>query len=364
MASLLTRSKPRQNAESESGMELYIEGLSSIIENQKEIAIKQLSRAVELDSNLTGAYYHLGILFSDKKDSLRAQKIFRDLLLREHLEKSLKEKTERALIKAYCDTKKFSSAQMLAEQRVDRYPEDLEARHQLTHLLEMQGNYSAAEKNWKIYCQLSGESTDAKLALYQVELVRSDPNMPGKEKKKVLQKAIKLHQKCAPAYMLLARLYREEQKPEKVLECWAQLLDNAPEKSPWILPEIEQYLYEINRYHELLGIYQKLVRQSGSHQTVAKLGLFKQYLKLGEKEEALDTLKSIESHKLSKQETLRELLRFSLENQSGNQPYPELKSALAQLPDIFTYSCQSCGRISKEPEWHCPDCGHWDSFEL
>ena len=56
-----------------SGHELYVMGLNAIIENEKEQGIKLLSESVEVDSNISDAFYHLGKLFLEKEETCKLQ---------------------------------------------------------------------------------------------------------------------------------------------------------------------------------------------------------------------------------------------------------------------------------------------------
>ncbi|MBF0429865.1 MAG: hypothetical protein HQK83_01195 [Fibrobacteria bacterium] len=344
------------------GFSHYVAGLNAVIESEQELAIELLTRSVELDSDLYDAFYQLGKLYTKKDELLRAQKIFSDLLLREGLSKDFINKVEIALIEVYTLRKKLKKAQALAELRVSKYPDDSEARLSLTTLLEKQGDFKSAQKHWEVYAKLTQITSKHRLALYKVELARNLKSLTEKDKRDYYQQALKMDEKCAPAYILLARIFRKQKKDKKVLEIWNAFLENIPEKSPWIFNEMENYLYEINRYHELLGIYQGLVRKAGPHKTASQLALARQYYKIGKKDLAHETIVSVLEEPENKEFALKELIRYYLEVEKNEATLSKIHSLLTEYVERKSFSCQKCGALSKEAEWHCSECGAWDSY--
>ncbi|NQY74700.1 MAG: hypothetical protein HRT90_08055 [Candidatus Margulisbacteria bacterium] len=245
-----------------------------------------------------------------------------------------------------------------------KYSEDIETRLLVTTLLERQRNFTLAEKHWKIYTRLVKKDEKSRLALYQVEIARADKKGDFKTRKGHYLKALKLDPKCAPAYTMLARLYRSENKPQKVLDTWSEFLDHIPERFSWIYSDLEEYLYEINRYHELIGIYQKLIRQPGSHRYIAHLALLKQYLKVGQKKEAIAIFNKIKDEKPNKSDSLKEFMRYSLQTQNNDSDLSEFNSMMSSISNLLQYSCKECGTESGTPEWYCGTCGAWESYSM
>jgi lipopolysaccharide biosynthesis regulator YciM len=344
------------------GFGYYVSGLNAVIDGEFEHAISLLTKAVELDSDICDAYLHLGKLFIRKDEIIRGQKILRDLLLRRDIDKSFRSKVERALITVYVKHKDFAPAQEMAEYRVLKYPKDSQMRLTLTAILERQHNYKLAQKHWQVYCNLSKSSPYHRLALYKVEIARHDTSLSSRSGLNMLQQALRLDDKCTPAYILMARYYRNENKRKKVLEAWDNLLERTPEKSPWIFGEMEQYLYEVNRYQELPGIYLALCRRKGNHQTAARLALARHYYKTGKEDEALNTVQEIKSKKIDKDMAVNELIRFSTEVDSKESSLKPIYSLLTSSLIMENFTCSRCGATSKAAEWHCPECGAWESY--
>ncbi len=340
----------------------YLQGLKSIIQGDTNRAIDLLTQTVQQDSGLSDAYFQLANLFRQTGEVRRAQKIFRDLLYRESLNSIFREKVEQSLIELYLITKDFDEANILATDRVKRMPDSAADRLQLTLILERQNNFEAAKENWVVYAKRAGISPNHKLALYQVEEVGLQPDLPPAQKILLFKKAIKLDPKCAPAYIQLARLYRSEKTEKKVLEVWSELLNLVPEKSPWIFQEMENYLYEINRYHELLGIYQKLSRKDGPHRMATHLALARHYHKIGEKDKAHEIMVKLQETSQDKDKALKELIRYYLEVDKNDETLTKIHSLLGEYANANLFTCANCGATSRVTVWHCSDCGAWESY--
>jgi lipopolysaccharide biosynthesis regulator YciM len=341
---------------------LYISGLDAVIEKQFDHAVQLLSKAVSLNSDIPNAYYHLGKLYLEKGDIIRGQKIFRDLLLRSDLDDNFRQKVENALIAAYISRKDFTQAQKLLLHRIKKYPDNSEAHLALAKILERKNNFEKALKHWLVYAKLNKIESKPRLALYKVEIARSQTNPQSTASVNLLKQALKMDPKCAPAYILLAKHFHSMGKTTKVLENWGLLIKEAPEKSPWIYSDMEKYLYELNRYNELLDIYKSLVRKKGPHETTAKLALAKQYFKRGEKKLAYEVLMSMRDQDIVKKITLKELIQLMLMADQEEKNVLKIQELFNSLLSLKSFVCKKCGRKSKEAEWHCPECGAWDSY--
>ncbi len=340
----------------------YILGLNAIIDDDVKNAVQLLTQAVEADSELIDAYFQLGKLFIKQKDILRGQKIYRDLLLRSNLSEPVRKRIGVSLVDAYIAGKNFEQARKVAEKMVLKEPDDMYLRLSLTTVLERQKDFTAAEKHWKTYASRNKINASQRLALYRVEEARGLPSVETKRLRQLLNQAVKLDTNCAPAYVLLARQYRQEGKNDKVLECWENLLDYAPEKSVWVFKEIEEYLFEINRYDEILPIFQKLSRKEGKHQPAAITALARQYYKTGQKDLAAETILQLVDHVTDIEELLRELITYYLQIEDNGRILIKIQEILQRGNAFFIYICSSCGQKLETAEWHCPQCGAWDSF--
>jgi lipopolysaccharide biosynthesis regulator YciM len=162
--------------------------------------------------------------------------------------------------------------------------------------------------------------------------------------------------------MLLAKLYQKEGREKKVLETWNSFFDNVPEKSHWIFNDLEQYLYDLNRYHELLGIYQNLARRNGAHKASAQMALARHYYKIGKKELAQETILAIQNSSPDKKSALKGLIRYYLEVDKNESTLSKIHMLLADFIKYKEFICNQCKAKSREAEWHCPECGAWDSY--
>ena len=113
-----------------------------------------------------------------------------------------------------------------------------------------------------------------------------------------------------------------------------------------------------------MGIYQKLIRKPGSHRYLAHLALLRQYLKIGQKKDAMQILKSIKKEKPDKTNSIREFIKYSLQIQGKDAAISEFNSMMSHMSDVLQYSCKECGLEAKAPEWYCGNCGAWESFSF
>ncbi|MFC1584615.1 hypothetical protein ACFL5V_03600 [Fibrobacterota bacterium] len=344
------------------GFKYYVSGLNAVVDGQNEHAVNLLTRAVEMDSDIPDAYFQLGKIFIKKGELKRGQRLFRDLLLRQDIDNDFRNKVEDALIRVYLAGKDFHKAQELAEHRTLKYPYDSQVRLTLTHLLEHQKDFKSAEKHWQAYADLLKIDPRPKFALYKVETSRIQKSLSRKTRQNLYLQALKLDPTCAPAYVLLARLYREEGKNDLVLETWNQLMKEVPEKSIWIFQEMEEFYFELHRYQELLGLYQALCRREGTHQAAAGFALARLYHKTGRKDLALETITRAHRENSSKENGIKELIRFYLEVDKTDAILKRISSSLDDFIGRNGFFCKECHAQSEEIEWHCPECGAWESY--
>ncbi len=340
----------------------YHNGLNAIIDGEEDLAVELLSKAVSNDTDLLDAYFQLAKLFIKRNEVIRGQKILRDLLLRKTNSSAFIKKIELELIKAYLSNKNFSQAQIVAEKRLTQIPDDTGMRLTLTQILERQGEYEKAEPQWKIYAKLSRIDPNPRLALYRVERLRKN-DLDSKAKKNLLTQAIKLDAKCAPAYMYLARLYREQNKKKKIFQTWELLLENVPEKAPWVFQEMESYLYQEKEYDKLLGIYQNLSHIEGKHEWSTHLALARHYRKMGKPELAKESIEKLYQFQGDIHYTLKDLI--SCIQGIGEQeltPDSPVFTLLSQYFENQSYVCSACQHKQNTPEWHCSQCGAWNSY--
>ena len=341
---------------------VYIAGLNAVIDGQNELALKLLSTAVSENSDLPDAYLQLAKLFLKKGESYRGQKILRDLLLRTNLHADFLKNVEYELISSYLKFKKFQQAEEAAKHSLELLPDDATIRGYLVTALEGQGKYREAEDHWKAFCESHNQPHKPRIALYRVEEGRATKDL--KERKKLLMEALRLDPHCASAYYLLAVLYRESESFKNIVEIWSQFIKNAPEKAYWIFMQMEDYYFDNNQFDKLRETYVQLGEQDGPHQFYALLALSKYFQKVGDKTQVSQNIRHACEIYRGSDTVLKNLTATYLVVHKRAQDMDSANDLFLSFITDKYYVCQTCRRSQKNPEWHCTQCGSWDSYTL
>lgn len=354
------KSTATKNSTASRSTQLLIEGLSALLDKQTERGADLLAQSATENSDQYEAYYFLGKLQADKGNTAKAKRIYQDLLRRPLLPSAFRLQVETALVDVYKQAGEFVAARKLAQERVNKLPEEALYRAEYCSILEALKEWSEAEVQYIKYTQLTRKKPDVRLALYQVE--QAIEATDTKDKQEFLKKAFKYHPNCAAAWIVQARLYISEKKITQALEAWEQIFSTSPERSPWIFREMEDLLFESGRLDEAVDIYKELCHQKGPHVAYANIALARYYIKKQDHTLALEHLQEARAELPGLKIDFTELLDFYTHsiNEAGGKR--KLHHFVLQVLGQQSFTCRTCGHTKNENLWHCEKCGSWDSY--
>lgn len=339
--------------------DLYSEGLRLLLDGERDRAYRMLREVVKTNPDNIGAYLKLGDLLRERGEAERALRVHKELILRPNLRKGDKPFILKSLALDHIGMGQNSSAIMVLEELLKSNDYQLWALEKLLPLYEKGELWAEAFEVRQRIAKLKREDAAADLALYKAT---AGENLASKGELKrarsYFKEALKLDPQCAAAYFRLGNSYHREEKWGEAVDWWKRLGEQIPQKGFIGFKRLEEALYKLGRFEEIMAIYQRILeKEPGQRETI--LALVDIYEKKGKIDEAIGVC---ERFRGSSQEVLPLLAKLYL--QKGDLPRSqELIDELLQREERV-YVCRWCGYRSEEPLWRCPQCQRWRGFGI
>lgn len=321
---------------------------------QAILNMAQREEAVELQLNLGTFYRRRGEL--DKAIS-----IHQSLFARPDLDKKLSEEVQLALATDYLNSGLFDRAErLLRELLKSNSPLKNKVITKLVTLYE-------EEQDWENILKLAGETKQLKdtksIAYACCELADKAIKVQNfREADKLIERALKLDNRCIRAILLKARMSELEGFPNKMLASFKEALTYDPAILSVVLPDLQKDLESRHRPEELEKLLEGLWYESETPLTLHR------YVEHLAQHNDLDTAISQLTYSIGQVPTLSGFgLLLDILVEKGEPLSVEymshLKEILHQLTDKFEeYLCRQCGFESDKHYWRCPSCKQWETF--
>ena len=352
----------RTSNKRESAVRDYAEALNHLIAGETSQALERLRRTVRIDTENVDAYIKIGDLFRSMGKVDRAIKVHLDLTVREGLNAGPQIQIYRSLVLDYHAHGDYDSALKYVEQILSYSKNDEWGLEWKLRLSELQENWETAFIVQKRLQKIKGVKNTGRLALYRVELGSKLENAgKNKDGRIKYREALKLNEKCVPAYLQLCDSYIEEHRNKDALHELRRMITAVPEWSHLAFDRITDILFDAGSFHDIENVYQAIIKANPNH-VEANLGLASLYEKKGEIVKAIDLTKKALGKDPESTKALSQLARLYESVQKYQEASKYALQALEFCADAQpTFTCRKCGFQNSSPFWHCPHCGAWDS---
>ncbi|MFC1545340.1 tetratricopeptide repeat protein [Gemmatimonadota bacterium] len=268
----------------------YVEGLRHLVDGETDFAYMRLKEAVEADTSNIDAYILLGDILRNKGNGDRALKVHRDVTIRSDLTHPLRRIALKSLALDYIWLKEWEAAEetLLDLDRIWKTSDWPLLR--LMDVYEASGSWNDAFTLGKSLQDDDQVSVD-RLARCRIEEARYLVTVgEGHKARIVLKEALKYSPAASEAYMLIAETYASEKKTASAVEWWEKLISMVPADAGPALARLEDALYELGEFNQMVNIYQGYLETNPDNPDAA-LALAHFHERRGEVQEAMDILK-------------------------------------------------------------------------
>ena len=341
----------------------YVDALHLLLEGKRSKAIQKLKSTVKNNSDNIRAYITLGNLLREQGYADRAAKIHKSLVIREDVSKAMIDTINSYLIKDYIADGQVDKAIYTANKMAKSAKKNIKIINTLLSLYEKKGDWENAFRYRQRMDKLEKKKNNHILALYKVQSGLDLINkQQGHDARLAFREAIKIDNKCIPAYLYLGDSYLRSNRQNDAIKSWKDLTENIPEKAYFAFNRLKETLFEIGRYGEIEELYKQILKKNKNNiPTLIAQAEF--YKKQGQDDKAIQICHQL-LNKNPQNVKANFLLISLLQNQKDYQQ--AIKKALdyfkTEQKQIQTYSCSECNYTSDTPLWLCPQCHQWDTF--
>lgn len=340
----------------------YFKGLNFLLNEQPDKAIEAFIEVVKVDPQTIELHFALGSLFRRRGEVERAIRMHQNLLERADL---APEQRENALFELAQD---YLKAGLLdrAEELFLRLEGTRHEQAGLKFLLEIYEQ----EKDWLKAIEISrrmdsitGQSSAKDIAHFYCELgagemLHSRPD----QARRYLEEALSVNRKCTRANMLLGDLEAESKRYEEAIEDWKRI----ESQNPAYLSLVAEKLLEA--YKAVGKLNQGLHLLKGYLSGYPSLDLLNVVFQAILEKEGAKPAYHVVRDELRRNPTLLGLDKL-LEAQLVEAPL-ERRNDLELIKNLVhhhtrslaMYRCDHCGFRARQFYWHCPACGHWETY--
>lgn len=340
----------------------YLKGIMALLSGDEKKAFEELSKALQLNSDLVDGYMAMGSVLRKMGDPMRAIRIHRGITCREGIEKGT---MVQALNELGLDYRAVGLLEKAAEtflELVKIEPKFVPGWVELREVSEEMGLWDKALEAQERISRLTleeGSNIKAHILTEMGKACRERGDKKGA--KSAFKKAISVHKGCVDAYVQLGDLYADEGSDSKAVEVWLKVLDEAPEFTFLVFDRLEHSFYRMGRVSALEGIF----RQRCGNDPFSRLHLARFLRKKGEAKEAAKLLETTVQEYPLWVEARRELVG-AYKDQGLYKEALEVceESPVLEEASRYGYECSHCGRLLEEHQWRCPGCRKWDTVRM
>jgi len=342
----------------------YTTALNYLIIGEKNKALEKLRESVRLDTDNIDAYIKIGDILREQGAGDRAIKVHRGLTVRRNLTSGQKADILKSLIKDYQAIDKYDRAILVCQKLLELIHNEVWGQEIMLKLYEESGDWDRAFDTRKKIQKTRGEKDGQLLALYKVESglkrIEDGRERDGRIK---FREAIKLDKKCPPAYLYLSDSYIRENRYRDALIELKKFVTLVPQLSYLVFTRIKDILFREGTFSEIESIFQSLHTEHPENESI-RFSLADIYERKGQLERAIELCHEALERNPDSQQAKRYLAKFLARTGKNDEALQYALDLIENLIDKENdqFTCNTCGFISNEPKWHCPQCYEWNSF--
>ncbi|RLB16392.1 MAG: hypothetical protein DRG63_05335 [Deltaproteobacteria bacterium] len=344
------------------GDEAFIKGIHYILSDDRDHAIEELTKYVQMDSETVETYVALGNLYRSKGDIERAIRIRQSIILRPNIDKEIR---LRALFDLGLDYKKGGLLNRALHTFLEvskKNPSDVQTLQEIERIYEELREWEKAYETRKKIARLQKGDHAHILAHHLVEMGKVSQKEGNLSKARIwFKKAINTHRECVDAYLHLGDLYAMKQEYKKAISAWKRIAIVAPRYTFLAYDRLEETYSKMKNRRLVEEFLRESAQVNGDAFTHLALSRF--LFTDGDVEGALRELQNAlerTPHLWEARKFQGEILLHSGRQEEALEAYEELIAHL-DIPSL-RFQCTTCGFEANELHWQCPKCRTWDSM--
>ena len=251
---LVNNRKSKQSTD----VEVYNKALKAIIDNNHERAFQILKDLIQKDSNNTEAYLLLGNLLRDRNIN-KAIRIHQSIIVRPGLSKQMKIQIHQALGLDYLEVGNMIRAEDEFKKIIDLDSKNIWALTMLKNIcIDNQSWDKALDLEKKLIKHQSKSKNEASMLNYFIAM---DYKEKDNQKKYInfLEKSVLSEHVYHESYLELAKVYQKEGDIDLAIKNLIAFAEKEPKASIETFKDIENMLFEENRFNEMEALYQGIL---------------------------------------------------------------------------------------------------------
>lgn len=346
------------------GDDAFFKGIQYLLSDDRDHAIEEFTKSVQINSDTIETYVTLGNLFRSKGDIERAIRIRQTIILRPNIDEGIK---LQALMDLGLDYLKggFLDRSLDAFLKVlKKEPENLTALGEIEKIYEEMQDWENAFNVRQKIAGLAPGNHEHILAHHQTEIGKKYLEQGDRDKAgDSFHKAISIYKGCIDAYLHLGDLYFDNQEYKNAMTAWKMVVEVAPG-------------FTFLAYRRLEGAYSRMQNlkpveeflkecaQSNSD-AFTRLALARYMYNEKDYDGALRELESaleIDPAFWEARRFIGEILLEQGRKEEALKAYRELIEHL-NVP-YLKFRCANCGFRTLDLQWQCPQCRKWDTINI
>ena len=251
---LVNNRKSKQSTD----VEVYNKALKAIIDNKHERAFQILKDLIQKDSNNTEAYLLLGNLLRDRNIN-KAIRIHQSIIVRPGLSKQMKIQIHQALGLDYLEVDNMIRAEDEFKNIIDLDSKNIWALTMLKNIcIDNQSWDKALDLEKKLIKHQSKSKNEASMLNYFIAM---DYKEKDNQKNYInfLEKSVLSEHVYHESYLELAKVYQKKGDIDLAIKNLIAFAEKEPKASIETFKDIENMLFEENRFNEMEALYQGIL---------------------------------------------------------------------------------------------------------
>ena len=251
---LVNNRKSKQSTD----VEVYNKALKAIIDNKHERAFQILKDLIQKDSNNTEAYLLLGNLLRDRNIN-KAIRIHQSIIVRPGLSKQMKIQIHQALGLDYLEVDNMIRAEDEFKKIIDLDSKNIWALTMLKNIcIDNQSWDKALDLEKKLIKHQSKSKNEASMLNYFIAM---DYKEKDNQKNYInfLEKSVLSEHVYHESYLEIAKVYQKKGDIDLAIKNLIAFAEKEPKASIETFKDIENMLFEENRFNEMEALYQGIL---------------------------------------------------------------------------------------------------------
>ena len=341
----------------------FLKGISSMLAQDTDKAIAELTQAVELDSETVETYIALGHLYRSKGIFDRAISLRQSIIARPRLAPGLKIQALYDLGVDYRMGGFLSRAIETFEQVLAEDGHHQAALRDLVQVYEEIQDWDQALEAQKRLDKLTGRSNPTVLAHLHTERGKGHLAAGDQaEAKASFKKALSLDKNSVPALLALGDLFLAQGEVKTALQTWRRIAAAAPRLAYMALERVIERDWTGREAEAVEEFIEALAAESKDPwvQFLAARHLAAR----GKEKETVAALRKVFELAPGFLPAHRDLGLILMDQGQIDEILTAYQNLLGQLPGSRReFECRHCGYRPGELEWKCPSCRQWGTID-